>query len=145
MDGESEEKLLLVLNAIRIFLLPCAWLETICMRMLNIDTTTPFRMFPIHDPHPEYPACVANTSAFVMMLLIPYLVWSEARLKYWMPVGRLLRPLTRRCSRPVTWLVMFLRVWLYMALFNWHVIEILHNPFRCVFICMKISSLIFIL
>lgn len=145
MIPADEETLLAIFNVIRIVLLPCAWLESLCLHVLNVDIATPFRMFPAHDPHPEYPASECNFLALVMMLFIPCLVASEARPNCIAPLGRLLRPLTRRCSRFGAWVLMFLRLWLYMACFNYQMTEILRDPFRIVIHCIKIKCLIFLL
>ncbi len=116
MSTDTEEKLLVVFDAIRIFLLPCAWLESLCLSMLNIDVATTFRMFPTHGPHPGYSVSERNALALVMMLLVPWLVASEAtRPSYTAPVAWLLRPFARCCSCLGAHVLMFLRVWLYMA------------------------------
>lgn len=144
-SAAAEEKLLAVFDAIRIFLLPCAWLESLCLRMASVDTATPFRMFPTHDPHPGYPASECNALALGMMLLIPWLVASETRPNCKAPAAWLLRPLTRRCNRLGACVLMFIRVWIYMAYFNHYVAELLRDPFRMVITCFKISSIVFIL
>lgn len=100
MDVKSEEKLPAVFEALRIFLLPCPHLETFALRLLHVDSETPFRMFPIHDAPPEYPSGAPNAIS-LFMLLIPLLVALGARPTYGLPVGRLLHPLVRRCSLPV--------------------------------------------
>lgn len=138
-------KLLMAFDAIRILLLPCAWLESLCLGMAGVDTATPFRMFPTHDPHPGYPASECNALALGMMLLIPWLVASEARPNCRAPAPWLLRPLTRRCNRLGACVLMLIRVWIYMACFNHYVAELLRDPFRMVITCFKISSMVFIL
>lgn len=145
MYTKFEESILTIFNIIRILLLPCAWLETLRLSMLNVNTATPFRMFPICDALPQYPASMANANALLMMVLIPWLVESEDTLKSPLPVGILLHPLTQLCSCRVAYLLMFSRVWLYLALFSWHVVQLYENRHQSVFILVKISSSIFIL
>ncbi|TQW05195.1 hypothetical protein IF2G_07132 [Cordyceps javanica] len=122
-----------------VVLQPCVWLESLCLHLLGIDDGTAFRMFPSRDAHPEFPAILPNGLAFMHILLIPNLVWMESEPGSGLLVARLVSPLTSRCSRRVRWLLMLPRVWLYLALFNYHFVSFLEDPSRLFGMSLKIG------
>jgi hypothetical protein len=124
---------------------PCAWLESFCLYLLSIDDSTTFRKLPIQDAHPEFPAILPNGLAFIHILLIPHFVLLEYEPGCGMLVAEILSPLTRRCSRRVRWPLMLPSVWLYMALFNYHMVSILHHQDRLFFIASKLAFSVWIL
>ncbi|KAM0741514.1 hypothetical protein ACQRIT_004371 [Beauveria bassiana] len=145
MESTFDNKIKLVLAAITVLMQPCVWLESLCLYLLGINDATTFRVFPSQDAHPEYPAILSNGLAFIHILLIPNLVWVENNPGSGTPVARLVAPLTRRCSRRVRWLLMLPRVWLYLALFNFHMVSFLEDPNRIVGIALKLGFSMWIL
>lgn len=98
--------------------LPCFWAETILLRLLNLRTMTSFRMFPRPDIVPDFPTGLAYGFALINALCIPRYVSSDQRVDGRATLGMILRPLTRRASSSVVFLIMFVRVWLVAACTN---------------------------
>ncbi|KAM3548113.1 hypothetical protein ARSEF4850_009605 [Beauveria asiatica] len=145
MESTYEDKIELVLAAMTVLMQPCVWLESLCLYLLGINDATTFRVFPSQDAHLEYPRILPNGLAFIHILLIPNLVWLENEPGSGMLVAKLVSPLTRRCSRRVRWLLMLPRVWLYLALFNYHMVSFLEDPNRIVVIALKLGFSMWIL
>ncbi len=139
MESTYDNKIKLVFAAMAVLMQPCAWLESLCLYILSIDDATTFRVFPSQDAHPEFPAILPNGLALIHILLIPNLVWLENEPGSGMLVAKLVAPLTRRCSRRVRWLLMLPRVWLYLALFNYHMVSFLEDPSRIFGIALKLG------
>ncbi|KAK8150012.1 hypothetical protein G3M48_004603 [Beauveria asiatica] len=139
MESTSEDKIKLVLAAMTVLMQPCVWLESLCLYLLGINDATTFRVFPSQDAHLGYPRILPNGLAFIHILLIPNFVWLENEPGSGMLVAKLVSPLTRRCSRRVRWLLMLPRVWLYLALFNYHMVSLLEDPNRIFVIALKLG------
>ncbi|OAA80697.1 hypothetical protein LEL_00242 [Akanthomyces lecanii RCEF 1005] len=145
MGSTYDNKIKLIFAAMTFLMQPCAWLESLCLYILSIDDATTFRVFPSQDAHPEFPAILPNGLALIHILLIPNLVWLENEPGSGMLVAKLVAPLTRRCSRRVRWLLMLPRVWLYLALFNYHMVSFLEDPNRIFGIALKLGFFMCIL
>lgn len=99
--------------------LPCVWAETLLFRMLGLDASTLFRMFPRGDSFPaNYPPGMGYAYALILVSWIPGFVRSDRRYNGSTSIGTLLRPLTSRCSPPAEYFIMFARVWLVTAWAN---------------------------
>lgn len=145
MSEAFDYYLRVTLSVMAIVMLPFAWLESFCLYLLGIDDSTTFRMLPLQDAHPEFPAILPNGLALISILLIPHLVALERDPRNGMLVARILSPLIRRCSRRLRWLLMLPRIWLFLALFNYHMVSILHYPDQLFFIATKIGVSIWLL
>ncbi|KAM3451848.1 hypothetical protein MY3296_004995 [Beauveria thailandica] len=145
MESTYEDKIKLVFAAMTVLMQPCVWLESLCLYLLGINDATTFRAFPSQDAHLEYPRILPNGLAFIYILLIPDFVWLENEPGSGMLVAKLVSPLTRRCSRRVRWLLMLPRVWLFLALFNYHMVSLLEDPNRIVVIALKLGFSLWIL
>ncbi|KAK3335649.1 hypothetical protein B0T19DRAFT_407054 [Cercophora scortea] len=126
--------------------MPLFWLETLLFWMLDLPTSTSFRMFRRPDTVPEGYTDVAYSYTLLAIMLIPYFVsWDRTGCRS--QLGELLRPLTRG-ARPLTeYAVMFARVWLLVAWYNLAVAQFMADPTEQtkVFLFIKISCFIFIL
>lgn len=129
MDPSLDRQLLVIFHNVHNLLRPFTTFESLIPRAVGITPATPFRLVPVFDPHAGYPACEANTLALILVLLIPWMVTAEWSPGFFLPVGWMFRPITCRCSGPVAWLIMFARVWLFMALVNSYVMLLLINPY----------------
>lgn len=139
MESTFDSKLKFVFAVMIVLMRPCSWLESLCFAVLGIDSATTFRVLPSKDAHPEFPMILSNGLALIHILPIPNLMWLENEPGTGMLVAKLLSPLTRRCSRRVRWLLMLPRVWLHLALFNYHMVSLLEDPKRVFGIALKLG------
>ena len=125
--------------------MPCVWIETLLFMILGLDTSTSFRMFPppntfLEDSH----AGVSYAFGLAMVMQLPYFVSSDQTLDGRGTLGMALRPLTRRASPTVVYLIMFARVWLSAAYANAAINQLL-TDFHPLGFIWKIGCVYFVL
>ncbi|PKK45670.1 hypothetical protein CI102_10446 [Trichoderma harzianum] len=119
-EDRVEVFLRLLFNILGCIAMPGFWIETFIFRILGLNTSSSFRMFPPADivPGHEYPTSVAYSFVLITILFIPRFIASDRYFDGANTLGTELRPLTRRASPLVEYVVMFARVWLAAAWVN---------------------------
>lgn len=110
----------LLCNILGYIAMPGFWIETLIFRILGLNPSTSFRMFPPADivPGHEYPTSVAYSFVLITILFIPRFISSDRQFDGANTLGTMLRPVTRSASPRVEYAVMFARVWLAAAWVN---------------------------
>ncbi|QYT00821.1 hypothetical protein H0G86_007888 [Trichoderma simmonsii] len=119
-EDRVEAFLRLLFNILGYIAMPGFWMETLIFRILGLNPSTSFRMFPPADivPGHEYPTDVAYSFVLITVLFIPRFISSDRYVDGSGILGTILRPLTRRASPRVEYAIMFARVWLAAAWVN---------------------------
>ncbi|KAL7810348.1 hypothetical protein V8C26DRAFT_410105 [Trichoderma gracile] len=97
--------------------MPGFWAETLIFRTLGLNTQTSFRMFPPADIVSYLDTTLTYSFALIMIMCIPYFLYMDQPARSG-PLGRMLRPLTKRASPSMQFCIMLARVWLAAAWVN---------------------------
>lgn len=112
--------------------------------MFGLPIGTSFRMFPRADTVPNYPTTEAYGSTMLSIMLVPYFISCDRSMDSRGPLGRVLRPLTRRASPLVEYSVVFGRLWLATGWVNMATAQFMTDFCACTFAA-KLGCVTFIL